>query len=306
MKWLYGGLSLVFVLLGMATLWQDDTPMVVVVAPRIHSFVHTDVLETIGIDLLASRIDTHHLDPAYIERADIVDAQQAMSFSVLEVVTGTETQSYDGMEMMPVRVVVSPRIVADASTLWLREATLVMYYLDGSQWSVPIGEFTYRWDMGDTDDLGLWSLHATSEVVGGIETVSAIQIEWYNRTNDRIDILSVDVLAQGVTTNPAMARRDWDCTDIPSVAACLDVAEYAFFQDAVPTVLHVNVAPKQSVRLYVPLLYEDVLPLHRFGIVVTYRIAGVMKTTVIDDFPFVRSDSFAASDVTGAQRRVLD
>jgi hypothetical protein len=306
MKWAYGGLSLVFLLLGLLTLWREDKEMVVVLAPRVMSFVHTDGLETIAIDLLASRTDTHHLDETYIERATIHDEMETMSFDVQSVIHGDTPVPFGDESMIPVQLQLAPRVEASASTISMAQATLDVVYLDGTSWSVAIGSFTYRFDPGQEGDLALWSLRATSEDIVGFTSVSAIQIELYNRTRQRIDVLHVEVLAAGVATHPAMARINQDCTDLPNVATCLDVFAYDWFQDPLPHVLHASVSPKQSVMLYVPLVYQEVLPLHRFGLVVTYAIDGEQRELVIDDFPFIRSDPFAAQAITGVQRRVLD
>lgn len=295
MKWAYLGLGLVFAILTAVMLVKTTPAGVVVVMPKSYSRYQSDPLESLVIEVLANQPDSYHYDVGYIEQVQLHDDTQSIAMEVDDIDIGTVAYEWNNQDFYRIRFVLSPAIEWTTTTVSIPQATMLISYGNGESLSLAIGELQYVVASHQPSDLSLGGLSALVGYLDEVETVTGIQVEWYNRSDDVIDLIAVDVVSSVVHANLGMAQTDLDCSHLHTIEACLGIEQYELRLPAASTSLHKTILPNQSLTLIVPLLYDQVVPFHRFVMEVTYEINGEIQTLYLDDFPFVQSPSFQSS-----------
>jgi hypothetical protein len=291
MKILVGGLSGLLILLSILLIFKKETPVKIITVPKIYSYVQSDSQDTIAIDILSTSPNGYWFDQQYIEGINISNTKTTLSLEMVNRVISTDGYVVNSLTYYPIRLYVRPKVLIPNQFVIIDDANLNVYYGNGENLSLHIGELSLYYKQLDNTDILLGSLSATHDFIEGIDTVSSISVELFNNTSDIIEVLGIDVLANNVFTNMALLQIDQPCTT-ETLTECFGLDEYHFFLPRSDKTIYVQYLPYQSHSLSVPLLYKKNVPFHRFSIIVTYRIKGEIKEMVMDDFPFIRTSSF--------------
>lgn len=171
------------------------------------------------------------------------------------------------------------------------EAYLVLTYKDNVL-DIPIGEFNYLFKEDNTNDISLINLEATYTEIKSIETVSGVLLTIRNNTRNTVVIKDIEVLSNTVTVmNDEVFVVEEEIDNFTEVKTILDKSFSHFdFQSSDITI---SIFSEQEVTLFGPLIFNgDIYYIHRFPIKITYLIGDEEKVFIIDDFPFMRENTF--------------
>jgi len=305
MKWLYFSLILAFAGLSVILHLREEEPLVLITHPRVYSFYYSDPLERIRLDVLSNKTDDFRLYVDYVEQVEIANEETSLAFQLDRISIGEPFQ-WDNQTMAVVSWYLAPEVVLSNSQIDIKQANLIVTYGNGSQVTLAIGDVHYLFSPSGSSSMALGGVKALYEDIDGIESVSAIQVDLVNRTNDILHVTNIALVASAVSTYPAMIRTDVTCEDGWTVADCLGLEGYVFDLPAVDEEISVLLTPHQTRTILVPLLYERPTPFHRFAIVVSYRINGIAQQMVIDDFPYLSTSPFQVDYEPWYVRHVID
>lgn len=292
MKWVYLGLTVSFVLLSLLLFVKTEEDVRFGTQKQSYSWYYTDPLETVQIYTLINQKESHHVDIDYIEQLELTDDETTLSMELIAIDVSDSDITIDETTYNVITLRMRPSVIPTNTTVSMENASLRIHYRNGTEVNLEIGSVNYVFPSEPRTEIALTGLTATHELIDGTETVSAIQLGLKNNTGGLLEIRSIEVLSEIVSTNPSMMVRDLDCTDILSVTSCLRITEYSFFTTPIPSDMHELILPGQETLFYVPLSYQEVVPFHRFVIAVTYQIGGEEAVYYIDDFPFIRTTPF--------------
>ena len=283
---LFGTLFVVTLALAVVLLLDAPAASMVISHPTIHSHVHSDVLETIRIEIMTNDPEDYRFDEDYLHRAAIGSEDNLLAFDVIAIERAGEAR-YQEQPMTIVALLLRIAVVPEDARITYDEAILHLHYKNGQELAVPIGEFHYLFGSSD-DALAVVGLNATHETVDGINTMGGIALELRNRSDRVVVVRKIELISAGVVLNLPRRMRDRACEGAMTVAVCLG-EPYSFHVPPPLTTIGDLVLPHQPYQVYVPLSYLDAHVLHRVGLVVTYDIDGEFHRLIIDDFPFIRT-----------------
>lgn len=306
MKWIYLGLVMAFTVLTILLFVRVEEEIRFGTQLQSYSWYYTDALETVQIETLVNDTESFYVDIEYIEQVSLKDETISLSMELVDLKKSDMVIAMQNHQYTVLKWVMRPNVIPANTTIQLTNAQMTVHYRNGDEIALNIGDVSYVFQQDITDDIALSELSATHEIIGDIETVSAVQIGLKNRTAGLLEIRSINVVSSLVSTNTGALLRDVDCQQIDSVSSCLGRTEYSFFITPIPSNLHQIILPGQDTTFYVPLSYQTAIPFHRFVIAVTYQKDGEEKIMYIDDFPFMKTTSFATDIETEYDWYVVD
>jgi hypothetical protein len=263
--------------------------------PQSYSWYYTDPLETVQIQTLINNPETFYTDVDYIEQLVISNETRVFAMELIQIEISENEVLVEEKEYYIITWEMRPKVIPTNTRVEIEDATMVIRYQNGDQVTLAIGTMDYVFMDDVRTELALTELSATHEMIGDIETVSALQLGLKNRTSGLVEIRSIHVMSQVVSTNTSQMVRDVDCRDIRFVSSCLGIQEYAFLIAPVPSNMHEIILPGQETTFYVPLTYQEVIPFHRFVIEVIYQVGQEEYMMYFDDFPFIRATPFSSN-----------
>lgn len=276
--------------------FKTDKDFIIISQPVITSSVESSSLETLSYSFLTNQPDRYEFNTDYIIKGEIITSERYLPVDIIDVKETTLKKVIDGETYCLIVIEYKPAILIDKGLIQYDSASLVIHYENNKELSLLLGEFNYAFNQ-DTKDLSLGALKATTEVVKEVESIGGIAIELGNQTASSLVIQNIQVFSQTIRSNQdAIILYDKDIDYKDKVINVLGVTTYDFFTETNAVPLNQSIRSKQSISLYVPLLYlGEIHHVGRLSLVVTYTLNGETKTTFIDDFPFMRYDLFDES-----------
>ena len=291
-KYLVFILTVFSVFLGVSLLLSEDIPLTVITSPKVFSIKHTELHDQFKISVLMNRNDTYHLDTGYISRSIIIDGDNHVPIEVEKIEVSNDKMNVGEEEYYLVNFVVSMKISSNDHLVQYEEASLEITYENNQMMDLYIGEFNYLFSE-DADDLSLYTLKGTFGDINGVNTVTGIAIELFNKSTSNIIIKRIDIVSKDVSlNNDYLVEKDRDIDMFESVEDILLIDAYHFDSYESEETYH-SIRTNQSKKLYIPILYNsDIKHISRFVVSVTYEMDGEIKVFNIDDFIFMNHFHF--------------
>jgi len=293
-KYLLFVLAVFSIVLGIALLIEDDSPLKIITSPKVYSMKHTELNETFKISVLMNRNDTYHLDTNYMRKSVLKDGENHLPLSVELVQVSDDTMDVKGESYYLVNFVVSLNIEMTDHLIAFNTASLQITYENNEIVDLYIGEFNYLFKE-NSDDLSMYNLQGTFGEVNGINTVTGVAVELHNQSNHNLKIKRIDIISEDVSlNNDYLIEKDREIDMFESVEDVLVIDKYSFETYESDEQQHL-IMEDASKKFYVPLLYNsDIKYINRFVIMITYEIDGQEKVYYIDDFVFMNALHFGA------------
>ena len=283
---------LVTILIGLLFFKKEEV-FIIVSQPVITSSINSSSIETLSYSFLTNQPDRYEFNLDYIIKAEITTEERYFPIEIKSIKKTSYEKILKDETFNLIVIEYKPSLLIDKGLIQYESANMIIHYENNKELIFDLGEFNYAFNE-ETTDLSLGSLKATSETIKEVNSIGGIYLELGNQTNEAIRIETIDILSLTIKANQdAIVIYDEPLDYKDSVKDVLGVARYDFFTDTMKRSINTVVQSKQSVQLYVPLLYlGDIYHVGRIGLIVTYTLNGETKTTYIDDFPFMRYDLY--------------
>ncbi len=293
MKYISLGIVAIAITLIVALLQPTEPPFNIITVPQTYSFYQSDLLETQTLSLLTTKPDHYYFDDAYVVQIAVVNDETRFPLNLQQIQTEPQKYTYQNETYYPVHLEVQPELSFSDKRFEMVDASLEITYDDGSTILLQLGEWNYLYaDTFDTE-LIIGERYATYEMSAEIETVGGITIETINRTNEMITITEIELLSHA-TYIDASTITATSCEGFMTVSDCLTYP-YDNIVETISIPIHKTVLGGQSTLLYLPLKFTKYPFFHQGAIIIHYQYHQQEFTTIMDDFPFLRTSLFQTS-----------
>jgi hypothetical protein len=271
---------------------KPEVPLVIISKNTVYSQFHTDELETLTVKLLTNKQLDYHFIKEQVISSRINNDEQNISVNIKDIKVSELPIAYNEEQYYTLTITLKIPFEATDHLLHIDHALLSLTYENLDVIEIPLGELNYQFLAENPYDLVLGNLSATYEEVNQQQTVGGVFIEIHNQTNENIYIKSMDIVSDYIHLNNGYITIDQECDYLDTVAHCLGLPYYHFFDSPVRetnTLLRSN----NHISFYVPLSYNRSYAfIERFAIRVVYEMNQEERVWYIDDFPYLSTSPY--------------
>ncbi|MFK5883325.1 MAG: hypothetical protein QM489_03180 [Candidatus Izemoplasma sp.] len=285
-------ITTIIVFTGLMFIKTEETTKAISVK-KVYSLVHSHLGEEFTIPILINKENSPYITQDFIFSIQITNNNEdiIIPLEITEIRQDSYTINIDSVTYYQFYIDCYINIESNDFDFVVNDAVVRIKYNDSSTIDFAIGEFNYIYKDLSSNHLSLHNLSADYKVIEGINTLSGINIELFNKIDTSVIVKSIDIYSSSAITNNFYLRRIDD--EFITFNEKLNVTTYNHLSDVNPYDQSITISTSSSVLLFIPINYiGDIKYLNQFGIVVTYEISGVTYKMVIDDFLFMSSSPF--------------
>lgn len=268
---------------------QKESQLLLISSPKVYSMKHTELNETFKISVLMNQNNSYHLEPNYIRKSVLISGENQLPIAIEKTIVSEEQMLVEDVSYYLVSFVVSLKFEMSDHIIEYEDVMLELTYENSQVINIDVGEFNYVFTE-NKNDLSMYNLHGTFGEVEGVNTVTGLVLELYNKSSNNLSIQRVDILSSDVSlNNDFLIEKDREIDMFEEVQDVLLTNTYQF-DTYESTEHHHSILEGQTKKFYIPLLYnQEIRHISRFVIQITYMIDGSEEIHYIDDFVFMNS-----------------
>jgi len=268
----------------------------VITSPKIFSILKSSDNEYIEIELLVNQKDTYYFNKDYISSMSIKSEfdEEIIPLVIHNISYSNNQYDYENDLFYLVNLSVSIGFESEEFLISFEKAFLDILYDNEENLKLYVGEFNYLFNDNLNSDLGISNLTSTVHNNEGINTVSGIFIELYNRSTENLVINRLHLGSASVSFNNYYLSEIYEEPDLfETIEEILVIENYDFNQVKSSVNKSILLRENQSVMLYVPLSYLGEIDfIHRFFFELKYFNNEGESSFVIDDIPYINTSIF--------------
>lgn len=278
---------------------KKEPKTIIITVPKIYAILKTDDTEHAKIALLTNNSDSYLFDIDFIQNSKVINglSDHVLPIEINDIQKMNEYYFYNDIEYEVINIVFQVVVESDTLKEELPNANLMIQYQNNKELMIEIGSFNYMSSNDLSNDISLSNLYATHGELNGVDTVTGVYIELDNVGDRNAKILSIDTISNDIfLDNHQLTVIEHEPMISSTPASIFQITSYSHFK--VHSIFETNIllAPNQSKKLYVPLLYNsDIQHVYRFPLIVTYMINDQIKQMIVDDFPYINTAPFKQS-----------
>ncbi len=285
-------LVFLFTALGVLLLTKRELPFRIITLPSIHSSYQDEAGESVYIKALTNDLESPYFHKDLISNVTIKNEHNFIDMNIIDIHFSENEYIYMENTYQYVSFELGITVVPAEGEILLENSVLELTYDNGEILELEIGSFYVLF--GETlNDLSLDNLFALHGELDGVDTITGIYVELYNKTDHHITIKRIETLGSLYFDNHMLKEIEEVPLHYDKVTDILLIEEYSHTKKHALYNQQYTIIANQSNQFFVPLLYNgDVAFVYRFPLQVVFEIEGEEKIYIIDDFPYINTPLF--------------
>jgi hypothetical protein len=302
MKYLFMIILICLSIIAVNLLLDSNEDETILSLDNTYSYLHRYQDDVYQFDFYSTQRETRVFDANKITQEVIKNSDMTLPIQITGIHQNSEPIPYEGSEYYLVSVIYQIDLFQLDTVYILEGAYMSYYHEDYGMVELPIGSYSLAFKE-PSEIFQINTFNASYDLVDNQNIMSGFVVEIVNKSNVTQTIKSIDIYIPNVNVQSSLITYvlDYDSTKKLSYNDFYhDAYEIAVLPD---TMLKFTIYPEQTIFIYVPLGYGELMSLSSFFWSLETNESG---TSYFDDFPLRSSQTLFEEGVETYQKTYHD